>query len=829
MKQYYTTILFLIFLVTKALSHPICHIQRYDENDGLTQWHVTQMMQDRQGMMWFATWNGICRYDGYGFKGFKGHVGDGNKISTDRFRNIWLTDDGNIGCNIDDELFLFNMKTCRFESRKDISPNHKHAKSIKPGQPFRYKDRQGTVWTISHDGKITYQTSNGKETPYKDASTGEQANFCLPDMQGNLWVAGTSGVYKISFLQQHGTMVRNEEDSETKAVFIDRRERYWITTKGDNTVTIHDKRNNTIGYLSDNRKISKRFTRFSCPVYCITQAHDGTIWMGSKPGGMFRLKEQKGGTAYSIKKIQNIPNSNIYDIKEDRWGRLWVASLGGGIFCITNPADDEPDILSQQKELKEYPKQAQRARMIYITKNDVMLVATTNGLVITKLLPGKNPGKMKFNCHNRESDRKDALSCSATMNIAEDWRGRIFISTESGGVNMIKNKDLTSASLSFRHFDKSSGLPTDIAMSVVPYGKNLLIVSSNSIIILNPDTNTSTAFGKNQFLSECRFSDAVPQKLPDGNWLFGLQDGFFNINMKKMKKSAFSPNIALTDISIQGTNRNIAINMLDTLTLATNERSMTLSFAALDYSPNADIHYMFALTKGHEKGNIKWNDVGNNHSVTLLDLTPGYYELLIKSTNADGTWVDNARKLTIFVTPKFTETTAAHILLSIIITLCLAGIAYTIIYIRKIRKQRREALEAYLTLLNTEKAKKEDTPPVIKQKLSDEDDKMIRKVSAFIDEHISDSDISVNDMAKAAAISKSGLQRKMKQTLGVTPLDFLREARIKHACHLLTASTMPISEIAFACGFADPKYFSRSFKASTGKTPKEWRGQAILS
>ena len=78
-------------------------------------------------------------------------------------------------------------------------------------------------------------------------------------------------------------------------------------------------------------------------------------------------------------------------------------------------------------------------------------------------------------------------------------------------------------------------------------------------------------------------------------------------------------------------------------------------------------------------------------------------------------------------------------------------------------------------------------------------------------------------MAEAAAVSRSGLQRKMKQIMGVTPVDFLKEARIKHACKLLDTTQKSVSEIAFACGFSDPKYFSRCFKASTGKSPTEYR------
>ena len=93
----------------------------------------------------------------------------------------------------------------------------------------------------------------------------------------------------------------------------------------------------------------------------------------------------------------------------------------------------------------------------------------------------------------------------------------------------------------------------------------------------------------------------------------------------------------------------------------------------------------------------------------------------------------------------------------------------------------------------------------------------------FVEENIANSEASVSEMAQAAAVSRSGLQRKLKQTMGITPLDLLREARIKHACQLLKESDKSVSEVAYACGFTDPKYFSRTFKQSTGKAPTEWK------
>ena len=106
---------------------------------------------------------------------------------------------------------------------------------------------------------------------------------------------------------------------------------------------------------------------------------------------------------------------------------------------------------------------------------------------------------------------------------------------------------------------------------------------------------------------------------------------------------------------------------------------------------------------------------------------------------------------------------------------------------------------------------------------SPEDEAFMRRIMDFVEKNISNADVNIGDMAEAAAVSRSGLQRKIKQMMGVTPLDFLREARIKRACQLLENSNKSISDIAYECGFSDPKYFSRSFKTSTGKSPSDYR------
>ena len=81
----------------------------------------------------------------------------------------------------------------------------------------------------------------------------------------------------------------------------------------------------------------------------------------------------------------------------------------------------------------------------------------------------------------------------------------------------------------------------------------------------------------------------------------------------------------------------------------------------------------------------------------------------------------------------------------------------------------------------------------------------------FIEEHIGDPDINIGDMAEATATSRSGLNRKMKSLLGVTPLDFIRSARIRKACGMLEEG-MSVNDVAYGCGFSDPKYFGKCLR-----------------
>ncbi|MFD2034188.1 AraC family transcriptional regulator [Belliella marina] len=85
--------------------------------------------------------------------------------------------------------------------------------------------------------------------------------------------------------------------------------------------------------------------------------------------------------------------------------------------------------------------------------------------------------------------------------------------------------------------------------------------------------------------------------------------------------------------------------------------------------------------------------------------------------------------------------------------------------------------------------------------------------------------ISLNEVAAVAHLSKEAFCRFFKERTGKTFTEFLAQVRVHQACQLLQDSEMPISQIAYQCGFQNLSYFNRAFKKIQGESPKEFRGR----
>lgn len=108
-----------------------------------------------------------------------------------------------------------------------------------------------------------------------------------------------------------------------------------------------------------------------------------------------------------------------------------------------------------------------------------------------------------------------------------------------------------------------------------------------------------------------------------------------------------------------------------------------------------------------------------------------------------------------------------------------------------------------------------------------QDEQFIEKMISVVEENITDDQFDVAALGNTLGLSKSTLYRKTKALLDLSPSEFVKNIRLKHACQMMEKDkSISVSEVAFATGFSDPRYFSTCFKAEFGMTPSEYQKAA---
>ncbi|MBW4888529.1 response regulator [Mucilaginibacter sp. HMF5004] len=102
------------------------------------------------------------------------------------------------------------------------------------------------------------------------------------------------------------------------------------------------------------------------------------------------------------------------------------------------------------------------------------------------------------------------------------------------------------------------------------------------------------------------------------------------------------------------------------------------------------------------------------------------------------------------------------------------------------------------------------------------DEDFLKKIINVVEEGMSDPDFNIDDFADATGMSRSVFFRKLKTLTNSSPVEFLRDMRVKRGKQLLDAGETNIAQVAYAVGFNDAKYFGACFKKQYHYTPSEY-------
>lgn len=614
-----------------------------------------------------------------------------NYIYKDRQGELWLLSNGK-------GIIRYHPATreCQYFETPRQWMNRSEERSV----PLIFEDPQGTLWTVPNQGTLCYYDRQHKElrpyyTNYSDAKSifnPTILRFFIDD-QKNLWYANSYELGKVSFFPNATQVQLLDYGMETRAFFVDKQNQLWVANK-KGIVRIYNPDKTLKGYLAPDGSIQSKEVAFSHNIYCFLEDHSGRIWLGSRWEGLYLLKK-KSDDGFSIEHYKHEPhnpyslnNNSVFAIYEDSQQHIWIGTHGGGLNLLQVSENGEKRFLHAQNKLNYPQDRFNKIRILHEAKG-CLLVGTTEGLISLPTRLGR-PDSIPFYTNTRIPADVSSLSSNDVTSIYTDSQHHTYVLSFTGGINQILSDTLLTDSIRFRSYTKKDGLPSDLVLSMVEDDRQRLwVIAENNLIRFTPSENRFETF-EQCLQNKQYFSEAVPV-LYNGQLILGTESGFQCIDPSVFRHSEYVPSIVLTDLKIQGKTQPHNLDNLACLTLNPNQRNLSVQFAALDFVSPEKIQYAYRL-KGLEES---WNDAGPNRSASYMNVPPGNYELEIRSTNSDGIWTDNIRRLPVEVIPTFSETYWATLLYILFALLSVSVVVYVVVYIYQLRHQI--SLEQQLT------------------------------------------------------------------------------------------------------------------------------------
>ena len=621
---------------------------------------------------------------------------------SDKYGDIWLS--------IDEPGVLHfkpGLKTFSYLWLK--TPNDK--RSISQEATFYvFEDTYGTFWIHTMEGTLfpydrQRNSLNWFHNKPGDADCVFKTNIQVAwaDQEGVLWVCcGNQGIYKCVQRSREFNFTSMEPyihsgTPDIRSLFQDPAGNVWVSSKAGD-VRIFDKNMNSRGVLCRNGSL-KSTSDINLAVYEIMMDRKGRIWLATKGQGLVMLKpENKDYSKFEIRFFTNnkdnkysLSNNKLYDLYEDKNGKIWIASYDGGVMLLDESGDDFR-FLHAGNDMSGYPiESCSRVRSIEGDKKGNIWVGTTNGFIVFS--DGfDNVKNIKFYHYSRDIQTKNDMFSSDIYDILCDSKGRIWLGTFGGGLLLCKDFKL-SLEPELISFNQKNGFHTDIVLSIAEDNKHKLwLTSENTLARFEPETGNRDLYNVSNGLESGDFLESSVYKTNNGILMIGNASGFYIFNPEKVERNLFSPNIVFTRLQLFGRDMQIGskdnplkkhIDDCSEIKLNHRQRTFNIEFAALDFQTPDNIQYEYKL-EGFED---EWNNASKQRVATYTGLPRGSYTLLVKSTNSDGVWAENLKKLDIVVLPSFWETIWAYIIYTLIALVVIIGVIYLLLFYFRLKNE----------------------------------------------------------------------------------------------------------------------------------------------
>ncbi|MEM6647068.1 MAG: two-component regulator propeller domain-containing protein [Bacteroidota bacterium] len=354
--------------------------------EGLPSAAVYDMLQDRQGFVWFATGAGIARYDGYAFTTFQHNPRDTTSLPSNWAWTLFEDQDGTLWVG------------------------------TYGGGLSRFDRRTGTFTTFFHDLDDPASLS------------ADVVTAITQDHKGDIWIGTESdGVNRLESATGQFTRYRHTASDTTSlssdhihAITVDQRGTVWIGTQGGGISRYVPADHTFERYTQQARQASRRLNWNGATV--LTEGHDGTLWAGMWDG---RVQGISTDTQTLLREYRWIaPDAIVKVIHEDARRRLWIGTWAHGVYVVDR----------QTEEVTHY--EYDPADPLSLSNNNVTAIMEDHtGVVWVTTRDGVNrlaPQSTRFAHHSQRSRSRGTLAGQQVYAMLPSRAGGLWIGSDRG-------------------------------------------------------------------------------------------------------------------------------------------------------------------------------------------------------------------------------------------------------------------------------------------------------------------------------------------------------------------------------------------------------------
>jgi signal transduction histidine kinase/ligand-binding sensor domain-containing protein/DNA-binding response OmpR family regulator len=592
----------------------------HDDSDksSLTNDKVKAIVEDKTGNLWIGTEGGLCMLQSNqsGFKCYTHEDGNNASLSSNQIDAIAADNAGRLWLGTPDGLNILDIATGKVSLYKP-DPKNVHSLTSKFVRCV-YIDQSGICWMGTFRGGINKYDKNlnlfnlkrGDEFQ-EHGSNGVIAGAFAELKDGNILV-GTDG---------NGLLLFEHKNEQLKRVNI--------ALPNTNSATLS--------------------------VLALEKTKNNKIYIGTFANGLILLDPVSGKQQHFLKGdgMQDLNANDIFCIKEDSKGNVWIGTNGSGV-----------NVLNNNKVVTKFCPRPKAANEIALPVNgyiraieedpdgNIWIASHGDGIAIY------NTTTSKFTVYNQANSR---LSSDKIQALLLDSRGQMWAGTYGGGLSVFNRKNGQ-----FTTYSEKDGLQNTTIYQIVEDLQGQIWVSTNTgISCFDVTSRKFRNFTHYNGIQNNNFVHGSGKRTSSGELFFGGLQGFNYFNPAQLTINKNVPTVLITDLKISnksvvpGDNAPITENISIAKEIRLEyKQNFALSFVALNYTIPKQNQYSYKL-EGFDKD---WTYIGSTNTVSYTNLDPGNYTFKVKASNNDGVWSTSETYIKIYVKPPFWRTIYAYIL-----------------------------------------------------------------------------------------------------------------------------------------------------------------------